>query len=522
MKRFILPLVAATAMANAAEPLTVPVGGNKSVTVEFEAKEYALFGNKEAVKVGLLPEPGGTRVRIDGVKLGNCDVSVLNARGGDGAVFSVEVVENDVDAIYRQLRTRLDREGVPALDVSKSKNTVVVSGTLDNRTDWGKLRRVLELQEFRGKVENMVEFSVDPKVIAALRAQLAKAGFKLSPEGEPYGDGELSLTYEHNVVTVAGTVFSEAERAKITTLLGGHKTWLEVVDSPSANADSPIAQGVVAVGLDDAQVELTVAIIAYSESKVKNFGNQNRGLSLTAPVNMFLNLVNGRYDRSAGVGMGLDSLVEFEEGEIFNRDLERASIRFKCNAPDEARIKFGGTLKVKLTTKDQNGNPVENFEDIQYGFNIIKKEGRRVTADTVEMKLFIEQRTTPDYNAEAGSFNLREYLYEEPVLCKIGHTTKIGDYQKLNETTRMPTGTPFLRNVPILSWFVSQEGYKDEDKKVMILASVRLVKPGEEPAVPLKEMEDVSPMIEISTEEIAEQRRDKTVWWLLPWTWTIW
>ena len=177
---------------------------------------------------------------------------------------------------------------------------------------------------------------------------------------------------------------------------------------------------------------------------------------------------------------------------------------------------------MKLTTKDQNGNPVENFEDIQYGFNIIKKEGRRVTADTVEMKLFIEQRTTPDYNAEAGSFNLREYLYEEPVLCKIGHTTKIGDYQKLNETTRMPTGTPFLRNVPILSWFVSQEGYKDEDKKVMILASVRLVKPGEEPAVPLKEMEDVSPMIEISTEEIAEQRRDKTVWWLLPWTWTIW
>ena len=524
MKRFLVPTLAIGALAFSAaamELITVPLGGNKSVTVDFEATEYALFGNKDAVKVGLLPEPGGTRVRVDGVKLGNCDVSVLNARGGEGKVFNVEVVENDVDAIFKQLRTRLDREGVPALDISKSKATVVVSGTIDNRTDWGKLRRVLELQEFKGKVENMVEFSVDPKVIAGLRAQLAKAGFDLAPEGEPYADGQIALSYEHNVVTVSGTVFSEAERAKITTILNGHKTWLEVVESPSASSDSPIAQGVVAVGLDNAMVELTVAVVAFSEAKVKNFGNQGRGLSITSPVNLFLNLINGRYDRSAGVGVSLDTLATFEEGDTFGRDIERLSMRFNCNSQDESRLKFGGTLKVKMKTTGPDGVPVETFEDVEYGFIVTKKFGRRVTADTVEMKLLVEQRMEPVFLPD-GSFDMKENIYEEPVSCKIGHTTKVGDYQKRVDWTQVPTGVPYLRNVPILSWFVSKEGKKDLDKKVMLLASVRLVGANEEPAVPLQEMEDISIMIEKTTGEVANEKRDKTVWWLLPWTWTIW
>jgi len=520
MNRLILSLGTAAVMAafaGAAEKLTVPVGGNKSVTLDFEAAGFKLMpANTDVAKVSLIEEPGGkTRVRVDGAKVGDCEVVVNNAAGGDSAAISVEVVANDVDGIYRSLRAMLDTRGV-LLDVAKARNTVIVTGTIDNRSDWGKLKEVLALQEFKGKVESMVEFRVDPKVIAGLRAQFEKAGFKLAPEGQPYDDGELSLTYEHNVVTVAGTVFSEAERAKITTILNGHKTWLEVVESPTANPDTPIAQGVVSVGLDDALVELTVALVAYSEATMKNFGNQKAGLSLNAPVNLFYNLVNGKFDRAAGVGLGLDAMLEFTEGETFSRDVERASLRFKCNAADEAKIEFGGTMKVKMKTTDKEGNPVESFEDMEYGFFITKKEGRRITADTVEMKLNIKQMLEPIFLPD-GSFDLKRNEYNEPVSCKIGHTTKVGDHQKTITWKNTPTGTPFLRNVPILSWFVSKEGFRDEDKKLMILVSVRLVKPGEEPEAPLKEMKDITPIIEIPSDEIG--KKEKTTYWLLPWTW---
>gem|GEM_PF-4604123 len=518
--RLILWLLAVSAVV-AAEPLTVPLGGNKSVMVDFDATEYGLFGNSDAVKVSLIQEAGGTRVRIDGVKLGNCDVSVINADGGDGMVYSVEVTENDVEAVYKQFRTRLDREGVPALDVGKSKNKVSVSGTLGNRTDWDKLENILRLDEFRGKVESTVRFSVDPKIIASLRAQFVRAGFDVAPEGEFCDDGQISIVYEHNLLTVAGTVFSESERAKIATLLDGHKSWLKVVDSPPADAwRSPTALGTIAVGLDNAEVELTVAVVAYSEAKVKNYGNERDkgGFSLTSPINLFFNLINGQFDRSVGVGASLDSLVTFEEGDTFSRDVERLSMRFNCNSPDGEELKFGGTLMVKMTTKDKDGNPVEDMKEIPYGFIVVKKEARRTTADRVVMKLDITQRKLPVFRPD-GSYDLKEVVYKEPVSCKLGHTTKVGDYQKLIEETKVPTGIPYLRNVPILSWFVSKEGYLNDDKKVMLLASVRLVGADEEPALALTEMEDISPMIEISTQDIAEKKKDKTVYWLLPWTW---
>ena len=108
-------------------------------------------------------------------------------------------------------------------------------------------------------------------------------------------------------------------------------------------------------------------------------------------------------------------------------------------------------------------------------------------------------------------YNIEEFEYNPAIVCPLGKTVVISGYRNFSETTKPLAGMPVLRNVPILGWFFSNDKEQIEDGKLMMLVSVREVRP-DEPEVqnaklPYDECKDLTTEVEISNKERIEARK---------------
>lgn len=493
--------------------LSVPIGERRTLALGFEPESFFVSAEgRDCIQVTL--PPAGDRVSIEGKRVGRCSVTFYE-NGAERAREDVTVTSGLAE-LRRSLARRL--EELADVAVEEERDKLVVTGVVRKPADWTTLEKVLAMDMYRGKVENLVTFQVDRPTIEGLKRKIQGMGFRLT-EGYPQSIGTLQMVYEDNILTIAGTVYSKSDLVKLRRLIE-MQSWLKMVDTAAETGSGrrPTATCVMNVGVDRMEVELTAVIMAVSE-------NASREIGADAPTiqpfyEAFYDFIRGPHHGTKEMRISAsiaNTLTALARNGIM-RGWEKASMRFHLNQDgDEAsRVKWGGTMKLKLATTDGNGNVNLSYEDVEYGFSLKKLSARRVSADTVELKLQIEQRTQPVPRADA--WDMEEHVYNPVVTCKLGETVIIGGYEKMLEQDSLPDGLPVLRHVPILNWFVSKEGHVDEDKTMLMAISVDRARTA---AVSLALPEDITQQVNTPNDErLKEKRRFRGCWTPLNWlTW---
>jgi len=473
--------------------LSIPVGGSKAVELNFEPKGRRIGGG-ELVTVSIR-EGSKTAFITAGNVQGVCQVEFIDAGGGEGLLLNVEVVD-DLDETLRSLRKWLAE--FPDLQFRKGKETVVVSGTISNPADWDRFERVCGLDDFKGKVDTkLVTFSVDSDTIKTLRKKLIEQGIRLVPEGKTAGDGEVEMEYEDNILTVSGKVYSTNEVDRISRVLKGQR-WLEIVKNPDRKAarSTPVAQAVLDVGLDDSLLELGVAFVMVSKRASHDMGSDN-GIAVQAIWSGFYDFLTGEHSHNGADQFRIDAslastLTMLAENGV-SRECQQGTLRFHANGDPGKMLHLGGTLKMTPAASGEGQAP--EAQDYDYGFKIVNKKSRRIDEGNAEADIEIEINGYPEFKGHGGAVTVdqRKRSASPTVRVPLGKTVAVAGYDSLLEQTKLPSGTPFLRHIPVLNWFVAKEGENLEDQALLILVSVRKVDvESEAPMVPNTPMKDIT------------------------------
>lgn len=504
--------------------LTLPAGRSEVFELGFSPKGRKIIG-KELVTVSL--RDGVTTATITaGEAMGTCQVEFIDAGGGEGILLNVEVV-GDLDDTLRSLRKWLG--DFTDLELRKGKSKIAITGTIGTPAEWAKFQRIISLEDFKDKVEAVVEFSVDISTINKLRKELIAEGVPLVDAGKRPEEGQVAMEYSGNVLKFFGSVYAAEDVQKIYRVLKGH-SWLEIVNEPKGAATSTVAQAVINVQIDDALLELGVAFVKVSKTASKNIGAFDAngapigGVVLQGIWNGFYDFITGDHSHNGAdnfrINASLDQTLTMLAGNGVSREKQYGTIRFHANGDAGKVLHLGGTLKITPPASGDGAAPEP--QDYDYGFKIINKNSRRINVDIAEADVEVAINGYPEFSNVGGavSVNQQKRSVSPTVRIPLGQTVAVAGYEKLLEETTTPSGTPLLRNIPILNWFVAGQGEKYNDETLLFLVSIRKVDSlNEKPMVPNTPMKDITVDANTSnSDRIKSEKKKKRRWWN-PFSW---
>ena len=505
--------------AFAEQKITIGKGASKTVDPGFQVEKY------DAGRDGILSvDVSGGAVRITGVAEGT---GVLRLIGVGGLEETYEVtVGSDLVRIMRDLQQRL--ESVTGIEIVKQETRLLVRGEINDPGEWFRMKKILAEDDYKPYVRDDTEFRIQADTRKRFYDEIKAAGFELASNIADTERGALYINDAHNVITISGTVYAPESLEKLKQIVRA-QSWIRDADSPSSGADEdwkPTCR--LNITLDQRLLHMDVVLIGYEEDESFSYGKSNNELPIiSGAFNALIDLVHGRSKNSAfALSANIDDTLDFLAKNHISRHSTGGYLRFRSNDPQPNRLKIGGVFKIKLRSATAEGNPTEDFKDIDYGFTVDKKVANLVNADTVHIQLDIKQENPVPFSPEAGGYeegyNVHQYEYNPVLDCPLGKTMVIGGYRKMVETSTPSSGFPILRHVPIVNWFIAKEGNLVENMQLMMLVSVRAVRPDEpeaqETKLPYEESKNLPKEIEISNEDRLESRkRFHGFWYWLNW-----
>jgi len=517
MKKLLIALWAtlsiAVLLADGGEKIVIGKNVSRALDPGFQVEQYQIMGQKDLVSVDV----SGGMARVTGIKEGSCTVHVTGG-GGMSEVYEI-VVGDDLMQIQRNLQKEL--EDVSGVEINKIGNSLVVKGEVNDPESWRLLKTTLAHGDYRNVVKDQAKFRVQADTLKNFYQQLRNANFNLTDDPGAAKDGRLYVKYEDNMVLINGSVYSAADVEKLDQIIAAQATWLRIDDGRATDRYDwkPLCRKSVSV--DHRLLHMDVVIIGYEEVNESHYGTKDRP-AISFSFNGLWNLINGKGKNDVfQINADLNNVLDFLKGNGITRYSTGGYLRFKCNDPDPANLKVGGTLKVKLQGATAEGMPTQNFENIEYGFFVDKKMANLVDGNSVDIKLDVRQKTpVPMEGGYEEGYNIEEKEYNPAVICPLGKTVVISGYRSFKETTAPMSGTPIFRNIPLLGWFMAHEGENVEDIKMMMLVSIREVRPDEPEAqdavLPYEECKDLTTEVEVSNEDRLAARKRWSGWlyWL--------
>ena len=523
MKKLFTAAVVAmlTCSAVFAQGQKVIIGKNGSKTLEpgFQVEKYQVLGSKDLVGVDV----NGGVARVTGLKEGTCSVKVIGA-GNMEEIYEV-VVGDDLMQVQRNLQTELDE--VSGVEIAKVGSSLIVRGEVNDPDGRRLLKTTLSHGDYRNLVKDQTKFRVQADTLKNFYQQLRNAKFELTDNPQEAKDGKLYVKYEDNMVLINGAVYSAAAVERLDQIIAAQATWLRLDDGKSVSDKydwKPICRKDVTI--DHRLLHMDVVIVGYKETNAKSYGTDNRPVISMA--------FNGLWDLVAGnakndtfqINADLNAVLDFLKKNEITRQSTGGYLRFKCNDTEPSNLKIGGTLKVKMQGESSLSGSNERFEDIEYGFFIDKKLANLVDSGNVDVKFDVNQKTPiPMEGGYHEGYNIEERKYNPSIICPLGKTVVIGGYRDFKETTAPLVGTPIFRNVPILGWFFAKDSESVDDIKIMMLVSVREVRPDEpevqDAKLPYEECKNLTTEVQISNEDRLESRKRWSGWlywmnWFMP------
>lgn len=524
MKKLFTAAVVAmlTCSAAFAQGQKVIIGKNGSKTLEpgFQVEKYQVLGSKDLVGVDV----NGGVARVTGLKEGTCSVKVIGA-GNMEEIYEV-VVGDDLMQVQRNLQTELDE--VSGIEIAKVGSSLIVRGEVNDPDGWRLLKTTLSHGDYRNLVKDQTKFRVQADTLKNFYQQLRNAKFELTDNPQEAKDGKLYVKYEDNMVLINGAVYSTAAVERLDQIIAAQATWLRLDDGKSVSDKydwKPICRKDVTI--DHRLLHMDVVIVGYKEMQGHQYGNDRGPVNMSFAFNGLWDLVTGKADGSTfKIDADMGSVLDFMKKNEITRQSTGGYLRFKCNDTEPSNLKIGGTLKVKMQGESSLSGSNERFEDIEYGFSIDKKLANLVDSRNVDVKFDVNQKTPiPMEGGYQEGYNIEERKYNPSIICPLGKTVVIGGYRDFKETTAPLVGTPIFRNVPILGWFFSKDSESVEDVKIMMLVSVREVRPDEpevqDAKLPYDECKNLTTEVQISNEDRLEARKRWSGWlywmnWFMP------
>lgn len=536
-------LAGAAGLAFAQQKVNIEKGAARVFDPGFQVEQFKIVGPKDRVTVVL----NGGVANVTGMSEGDCTVQLL---GPDGMTESYAVtVGNDVVRVKRNLEKHLELMGAGGLEVTRVDDTLVINGIVTDPKAWLKMRRFLDGSEIWKNVINNAEFRVQADTLKRFYALIKAKGFELTDKPEEAVGNKLFISYDQNIITISGSVYNQGTVDELGRIVIGQKSWLrsdlvpetavqtpkEVVDkAPDAHTHGAAPRTAddedwkpycnLNLSIDQRLLHMDVVLVGYKETDNKEYGTKG-GPEISATFSSFWDLIKGRAKNDAfTINANLNSVLRFMKEREISRHSTGGYIRFKCNDAEPANLHIGGTMKVKMRSSTAEGAPTENFDDITYGFDIDKKAANLISPDTVFAQLHISQKT-PRPLAEGGyeeGYEILSNEYNPAINCPLGKTVVVAGYRSMVESTAPPSGFPVLRNLPLLNWFVSHEGNSYEDIKLMMLISVREVRPDEpeqqDAALPYEVSKNLTTDVQIPNQKrLDDEKKFHGFWSWLNW-----
>lgn len=503
-----------------AEKITIEKGGSRPVDPGFEVKQYKLTGSKE----GLMVEVNNGTVRISGKEEGQYGLKLLGF-GSQEASYEIQVGQ-DIVRLIKNLKKYL--ESIGGIEISRIDNNIYITGEVNDYDDLRKIQERIALPDFKGLVVNDVSFVASPDNIKRLKSDIRAAGFELVDGNEAETTGKLVFSQAKNEITISGTVFSDDEISRLAHVIRRSGNWLRLVDDKVAGVSDPSkAKCTLNVTVDRREFIMDAVIVGYEETNEERFGTENRpDIKLT--FGSLLDLVGGHAKNDVfSIETDMAHTLDFMKENKISRYNVGGFMAFKANDPKSANLKIGGTLKVKLQSATAEGQPTQNFQDIEYGFTLDKKVATLVNAKTVHIELDISQKTPiPSEHGYEEGYDIKENRYNPSLDCEIGKTVVVSGYRNFFEDTVPPSGVPVMRNIPIIKWFMSHEGDKVSDMKMMMLVSVREKNKNDAEAqktvLPYNDCRDLPTQVEVNNKDRVEARKEAAKKFHGMWNWLNW
>ncbi len=486
-----LVLTAGLSQVRAADatPVSVSVGKMELINVPFPVQGFRM-ADQSLAKIETL---GPQQLRIMGLKAGTTDLQVMG-EGTLSALFALTVLEN-INAVLSAVKRDLD--SIPEVDVTINLGRVMLKGEVSNIDHWKYLQKVVEL--YKDSVANLVSFQPTPEVMLSLKAAFEKAGVKVQDaEGGTVAPGAVSLKFSGNTVFISGSVYSQKDKDRIIQIIEA-QNWLVLANKAEEKKEStatatadPRVKALLNLEVVPTMIEMDVMFVGVTDKE-----EQQIGVNLAKAGLLVLNSTSAGFqgnldNNSSGMGgpysinSGLQGALKFFAGSGPGRFQTAGHMTFKNDSPEWRVYHSGGTLKIKVATRDAT-----SLQDIDYGL-IMKIKGGLLDAKTAAVDVNLEL----SYPVPVGAdYDLKRNRIETTLNCPIGQTMVLGGMKSLVEQSSNE-GVPFLRSVPAISWFFSEKNNLKQESKVLILLSPQIAgttteaRPVSEQTVPVLEESD--------------------------------
>lgn len=496
-------VVLATALALHAEPerVSMIVGTSKTVETPFTIESFRVIPNTNKVIV----DTSDSTLRMTANAIG--EFTVIVEGSGLKQEYSLSVKSN-LTTTLKQLRTDLD--ALTELDIAINEDHITIRGTVTNPEHWQYLSTVLP--NYSGKVINYTSFRPSTATLQNLRKMLEKADFTFAEDGMPPTTGQLSMTLAPDAVTITGEMYSEEEIAKIRQILST-QTWLST--DGSVGKDKGVVRGIINLSVINTVLQVDVVYVGVTDSDLSHIGNDGSGPSFSASIGYLRDLLLGSNSASKSLVFGgnMNSTVTFLAQNGLTRAYNAGHVSFSNNDPEGGKLHTGGTTYVKV-------NGVENgsLQNIEYGLKMNVK-GTLVGKNRVRLNLDLTNSSL--INKDADSYDIATDTTKQTIICDLNKTIAVAGAKSIAQNTSR-SGMPFLRNTPVLRWFVSADNGSETCKKLLILVCPRLNNPDEAPQIEIsldQETKSTYKDAQRDTDEVYEEKNEKFTGF---WSWLNW
>lgn len=486
-------LVSVLAMAKGIEQVSVVENEMTTIAVPFGITSY-LPSNMDVVRI---EEVDGTTLRITALRRGRCD---LDVRGDKDLSQKYEItVLGDLATTLDTLNSELDT--VQEVRARVVGDFIRIDGEISSIQKWEYLQKVI--RNYKGVVRNFAIFSPGPDVMLRMKETLQDAGFTVvfqsmgkDRKAWPANQIALVLNKATQMMAIQGRVYTPEQMSNVQECLGTER-WLTLDPKPAEGDNEFRIRGRFDVFVDKPQIRISLAYMAIGEEDIKNIGNQDAlkregVLNLGGILSSLSGIVktpgthHGKLPGSihqASYSVGLNTMANFLKQNGISRVSDSGYTVMESWDKDGAAFKSGGTMFARTQTMTQsqegevagvfvsNGN--SEMKEIPYGFELKTKGGVVETGSEVE--LAVDFSLSSISQLDQWGVDRKEETTKQKLRLAIGSTTFLGGRKMIDDSRTSPSGIPFLRNTPMLNWFVADSGTSISDRRLVIMVCPEIV-----------------------------------------------
>ena len=502
MKKLMIMLAAGAmslaVLAKGVEQISIVENEITTINVPFGITSY-LPSNMDVVRI---EEVTGTSLRITALRRGRCD---LDVRGDKDLAQKYEItVLGDLATTLDTLNTELDQ--VQEVRARVVGDFIRIDGEVSSIQKWEYLQKVL--RNYPNVVRNFAVFSPGPDVMLRLKETLQESGFSVvfqtlgkDRKAWPANQIALVLNKHTQIMQIQGRVYTPEQQAKVRDCLTTER-WLKLLESGEKVGVEQKAEdeyrilGQFDVFVDNPQIRVSLSYMAIDEKDVKEIGNKAAGLNRDGTilnVGGLLSSLGGILkerglptsysgSHSASYGASVNVLAQFFKQNGISRISDVGYTVMESWDKDGAQFKSGGTVYAPTTKSNFNNQPGQQavaiavnttLERIPYGFILKTQGGLTPEGDIADLLIDFEYSSVAVNDNQ--DYEKVEKSSRQRLRLPIGRTTFFGGIKMLDENRISPSGLPFLRNTPVLNWFVADSGTTINDKRLVLMVCPEIV-----------------------------------------------